>query len=53
MLTRRSTGGDQGDDNWRPRPRPTPLPSRLTEAERTAHDAFVDKLGDDPLWRRG
>ena len=53
VLTRRSTGGDQGDDNWRPRPRPTPLPSRLTEAERTAHDAFVDKLGDDPLWRRG
>lgn len=32
------------------RPRPTPLPSRLTEAERDAHLAFIAKMGDDALW---
>ena len=37
---------------WRPKPRPTPLPSRLSEAERTAHAAFVAKLGETPLWHR-
>lgn len=35
----------------RARPRPTPLPSRLSDAEKAAHAAFVAKeLGDDPLW---
>ena len=52
VLTRRSDGDDGGADSWRPRPRPTPLPSRLTDAERAAHEAFVDTLGDAPLWRR-
>ncbi len=37
-------------DDWRPRPRPEPLPPRLTEAEATAHAAFVAKLGDSALW---
>ena len=31
-------------------PRPSPLPSRLTEAEREAHDAFIASLGGEPLW---
>jgi len=31
-------------------PRPAPLPSRLTDAEREAHDAFIASLGGDPLW---
>ena len=52
VLTRRSDDGDNGEDSWRPRPRPTPLPSRLTDAERAAHEAFVDTLGDAPFWRR-
>ncbi|MCA8882634.1 MAG: DNA polymerase III subunit epsilon [Rhodobacteraceae bacterium] len=39
-------------DDWRPRPRPAPLPARLTDAERTAHDAFVETLGADAIWRR-
>ncbi len=39
-------------DAWRPSPRPTPLPARLTEAEAKAHDAFVDKMGEDALWRK-
>lgn len=38
------------DDNWRPQPRPTPLPSRLTDEEKAAHDAFVEKLGEGALW---
>ena len=42
---------DQGEA-WRPKPRPTQLPSRLTENEKAAHAAFVEKLGDDPVWSR-
>ncbi|MGB5949572.1 MAG: DNA polymerase III subunit epsilon [Parvibaculum sp.] len=33
------------------RERPVPLASRLTDAERAAHDAFIDTLGGEPLWR--
>lgn len=33
------------------RPRPSPLPSRLTDDERLAHEAFVLGLGDDAMWR--
>ena len=36
---------------WRPRPRPNPLPERITEAEKAAHAAFVEELGDGALWR--
>ncbi len=42
--------GDSGPGEWRPAPRPDPLPSRLTAAEAAAHEAFVQKLGDAPLW---
>lgn len=38
--------------DWRPLPRPTPLPSRLTEAESAAHNAFVETLGDAALWKK-
>jgi len=43
-----------GPGNARPsRQRVAPLPSRLTEAEREAHAAFVAKeLGSDPVWSR-
>ena len=37
---------------WRPKPRPVPLPPRLTEAESTAHTAFVSKLGDAVIWKK-
>ena len=36
----------------RTRQRPQPLPSRLTEAEKAAHEAFVKTLGDTPVWGR-
>ncbi|MEL6642617.1 MAG: DNA polymerase III subunit epsilon [Pseudomonadota bacterium] len=44
-----SKSGDAGDE-WRPRPRPEPLPPRVTDDERAAHAAFVEKLGDSALW---
>ena len=34
------------------RPRPKPLKPLITETERAAHAAFVDTLGDDPLWKK-
>ncbi|MHA7872545.1 MAG: DNA polymerase III subunit epsilon [Hyphococcus sp.] len=33
------------------RQRPQPLPSRITEAETAAHEAFVAELGDDSVWK--
>ncbi len=43
--------GAAAEGGWRPAPRANPLPPRLTEAEREAHEAFLDKLGDSALWR--
>lgn len=31
-------------------PRPMPLPSRITAAEATAHEAFVGKMGETAIW---
>lgn len=40
------------ETTWRPQPRKAPLPSRLTEAERTAHAAMVAELGEGALWSK-
>ena len=40
------------DTAWRPSARAEPLGTRITEAERAAHDAFVDGLGDAAIWKR-
>lgn len=50
-------GGDGGETgpkqhSWRAYPRPNDLAPRVTEAERAAHDAFVEELGDGALWSR-
>ncbi|MFZ5963602.1 DNA polymerase III subunit epsilon [Thalassococcus sp. BH17M4-6] len=37
---------------WRPAKRPTPLPPRITDSEKAAHAAFVEKLGEKALWSR-
>jgi len=48
----RGSGLAEGAAGWRARPRPRPLPDRLTAAERAAHRAFVDGLGEAAVWRR-
>lgn len=45
-----STNAGQPDTVSKRRPRP--LPPRITAAEQEAHAAFVEKLGDQALWRR-
>ncbi len=40
------------DDAWIAPRRPTPLPRLLTEAEATAHAAFVDGMGEKAIWKR-
>ncbi|MBO9434413.1 DNA polymerase III subunit epsilon [Ruegeria sp. R13_0] len=51
-LSTSAASGAGGADDWRPTPRATPLPSRITEDERAAHEAFVEKLGESALWTR-
>ncbi len=41
-----------GETSWRPMPRPEPLPPLITEDERAAHEAFVESLGGDAVWKR-
>lgn len=52
LSTTKTNTGSSVADNWRPSRRPNPLPSRLTDAERAAHDTFVEKLGDAAVWKR-
>ena len=40
----------QGGQARPARRRATPLPSRLTDAERAAHRAFIAELGEESLW---
>lgn len=53
-LSTTAGGGGAGpiQDDWRPVPRANPLPSRLTEQEREAHEAFVAKMGEAALWNQ-
>ena len=52
-LSQGDTGTQSTEtETWRPKPRPEPLPSRISDAEQAAHDAFVEKLGAEALWRR-
>jgi DNA polymerase-3 subunit epsilon len=46
-------GSGQGQVTYLPkRPRPTPLPSRVTPEESAAHTAFLQTLGDAPIWKK-
>ena len=45
-----NTRSQTPENAWRPQPRKAPLPSRLTDAERTAHAAMVAELGEGALW---
>jgi DNA polymerase-3 subunit epsilon len=53
------SGNDSGDastgrtgERAPAKARPRALPNRITEEESTAHEAFVEELGEDCLWRR-
>lgn len=52
LSTNATAGGGQVVEDWRPAPRHTSLPSRLTEKEAEAHEAFVEKMGEDALWNQ-
>ena len=52
-----SSSGIQGSgsgegENWRPMPRPHPLAPRLSAEETSAHQSFVDKMGDEAVWKK-
>ncbi len=47
-----SSSGQGAADDWRPQRRDKTLPSRITADEATAHAAFIDKLGDEALWKK-
>ena len=47
-----NTGSGGPEETWRASQRPTPLPTRISEEEAKAHEAFVEKLGEDALWRK-
>ena len=49
-LVRQADFGGPAAQKTARTPRPAPLPSRLTDAEREAHDAFIASLGGEPLW---
>ena len=51
LATTTSAGLNAASDDWRPMARPNALPTSLTDDEQIAHDAFVEKLGDDALWK--
>jgi DNA polymerase-3 subunit epsilon len=46
------SGGAGSAAEWRPTKRPTPLPSRLSDTEKAAHAAFVEKLGENAIWKK-
>jgi DNA polymerase-3 subunit epsilon len=50
LTTTHTSKTERADTNWKVPPRPAPLPTRLTDKERAAHAAFVEKLGDGALW---
>jgi DNA polymerase-3 subunit epsilon len=51
VLMESRRGEDYRADGWTPaRQRPAPLPSRVSEAEKLAHRAFILTLGARSLW---
>lgn len=50
LSTQTTTKTQTASETWTIPPRPAPLQSRLSEEERAAHAAFVEKLGDGALW---
>ena len=51
LATNAPTSANAARDDWRPTARPAPLKKLLTEEEQSAHDAFVEKMGEGALWK--
>jgi DNA polymerase-3 subunit epsilon len=45
-----NAANESSSETWRAKPRAAPLPSRLTQEEAAAHDAFIKTMGDGALW---
>ncbi|WP_424966145.1 DNA polymerase III subunit epsilon [Dinoroseobacter sp. S375] len=53
LGARASSGGAGANaQSQRVAARPNPLPPRITDTEKAAHAAFVEKLGDGALWMK-
>lgn len=50
LTTQTETKAGTPNQKWTVPPRPQKLAPRITENERAAHAAFVEKLGDGALW---
>ncbi|MFK7939583.1 MAG: DNA polymerase III subunit epsilon [Roseovarius sp.] len=50
--TQTGASSNTGQDEWRPQQRQTPLAARITDAELSAHQAMIDGLGDDAIWKK-
>jgi len=51
LATNTSSSSGATQDDWRPTARPNPLKKLLTEEEQSAHDEFVEKMGEGALWK--
>ena len=51
LATATQASAASGAGTWRPQPRLNKLPSRISEKESAAHEAFIEKLGDGALWK--
>jgi DNA polymerase-3 subunit epsilon len=51
-LARSGAGAASATGDYTPPPRPRPLSDLVSEAERAAHAAFVEGLGEESLWRK-
>lgn len=51
-ATNTQNAASSSQSEWRPQPRPAALAPRITDAEIAAHQAMVDGLGDDALWKK-
>lgn len=52
VVSNRDVVENRVSKNWTPPQRRNPLPPRFTDAEKEAHDAFVEGLGENPIWKQ-
>jgi len=49
---REAKNATTGNADWKPEPRPKTLENRISKEEASAHDAFVDALGEGSIWSK-